>query len=156
MAVKDFSTNLFTAEANRSANGTIAVNGRARLEKTDDGRIYVVIDGVKYSANKYDLFGMNDNPTQWLETFVKEYDKETKKDEFNAPQLAQIDNIKAKMAENTKKIKESRTIQERIKEAMKNANIALSSFLKECGVHLKSSLSGERQIAFNNIVLERG
>lgn len=144
---KSYLTNSFD-KSKFSVYSTIASNERAKLEKTSDGRICVVIDGVRYSAKTYDLFGMTDNPTQWLEAFVKEYDKETKKEELNAPHKKQISYIETKMAENTQEAKESRTIQERIKKAILNANIALSSFLKECGVRLRSSLSGaERQQA---------
>lgn len=151
MDKSNYTTNLF--ESRSSSYGTLANNGRARVEQTGDGRIYVVIDGVRYSARYDDLFGINENPVAWLDAFVQEYDKESKKNEFNAPLQDRVDEIEAKMEENSLKAKESRNIQERIKKAIINASNSLRNFLAECGVHFRSSLRGEKKAhadALNN------
>ena len=140
MSKNNYSTNLFDKH---STYGTIANNGRARVECAGDGRIYVVIDGVRHSAKYDDIFGINDNPIAWLDAFVEEYDKEAKKEELNAPLQKRVDKIEAKMEENSQKAKESRSLQESIKKAISNANNALRNFLAECGVHFRSSLTGE-------------
>lgn len=140
MSTNNYSTNLFDKH---STYGTIANNGRARVERAGDGRIYVVIDGVRHSAKYDDIFGINDNPIAWLDAFVEEYDKETKKEEFNSPLQKRVDEIGAKMEENSQKAKESKSLQESIKNAIANASNALRNFLAECGVHFRSSLTGE-------------
>lgn len=145
MHENNYTTNLFDRGNNGLTYGTIANNGRARVEQASDGRIYVVIDGVRCSAKYDDLFGINENPIAWLDAFVEEYDKETKKDEFNSPLQSRVDKIDAKMAENTEKAKESRAIQERIKKAIQNASTALRNFLAECCVHFRSSLTGDKK-----------
>ena len=145
MHKSDYSTNLFDRGSGSSSYGIIAINARARVEQTAGGKIYVVIDGVRYSANYDDLFGINENPSAWLDAFVQEYDKEIKKEEFNSPLQSRVDKIEEKMEENSQKAKESRTIQERIKKAIENASNKLRNFLAECCVHFRSSLTGEKR-----------
>ena len=144
MTKHDYATNLFNKDC--STYGTIANNGRARIEQTDDGRIYIFIDGQTYSANKDDLFGINENPVAWLDGFVKEFDKDKKKENFNAYFERRADEIEAKMEENSAEAKKSRKIQESIKGAIKEASQKLRNFLAECGVSNRFSLSGDKRV----------
>ena len=123
MPDKSLITNLFKGDANFSAYGTIADNGRAKIVKADN-RILIVIDGVTYSASRTDLFGMNEkSPETWINAFVTQYDKKAKEKEFNAPLEARAERIKDKIAENREKVKDLEAIKEAIKEAIHNVTV---------------------------------
>jgi len=142
MTVQNYNTNLFNKDGLQS---TIAVNSRASIVKTYDGRICVIIDGEKHYADRNNLFGIDNNPQLWLETFIKEFDKEALKQELNAPHQKKAEEAQEKMDENTEAAKKSRTMQESIQKAISKANEAFWAFLKECGVHFKSALTGEKK-----------
>lgn len=142
MAIENSAANL---NKNSAFQGIIASKDNASIIKTGEGRIYVVIDGVKYSADRNDLFNMNSNPSEWLERYVKDFYKEAKKHDFNDVLKKKSDKIEEKMAENDAEVKKSRNLQERIKAAIKGTQNALKMFLAECGVNSRSMLSGEQK-----------
>lgn len=142
MSLNNYVTNLFDG---KTSHGTLASNGRASIVKTDEGRIYVIIDGVKYFADRNDLFGINENPAEWLLSYVKEHDKKAKLFEFNAPLEAKIDKIEQKMKKNSEAVKKSQNRQMAIKAAIKNTKKKLSEFLEQCGVTSRSMLTGDKK-----------
>ena len=142
MTKENYITNLI---AGRTLQGTIASNDRARIVKTGEGRIYVIIDGVKYSADRNDLFGINENPAEWLLSYVKEHDKKAKLFELNVPLEENIDKIEQKMKKNSEEVKKSQNRQMAIKTAIKNTKKKLSEFLEQCGVTSRSMLTGDKK-----------
>ena len=144
MSEHDLLNNL-TKDFGNSNTRTLASNSRARVDETRDGRIYVVIDGITHSADKNDLFGINHNPSEWLQTFVTEYDKEMKEELINAPLIARSEKLKDKIEKNKEKVKKFRSLQEIVKNAIKETRIKFDNFLAQCGVRLLSSLRGEKK-----------
>ena len=151
MATHDFSTNLFNNSVN-SGTRTIASNGRARLEESSDGYIYVVIDGHRERANKNDLFGINNNLNSWLDAVVAEYDKEVAKNsDINDSLQENADAVQAKMDENSEEASISHKIQNAIKKAIANALEAFRNFLAECGVSSRFTLHGDKRNKAENL-----
>lgn len=99
---KSYTTNLFTNNNQNSPFGTLANNSRARVEEGLNGRIYVVIDGVRIEADKNDLFGMNKNPIEWLDKLVKEYDERM---ENNKSNVSSLETLETNIKESMKKVK---------------------------------------------------
>ena len=142
MTLKNTATNLFN---DKSCQYVIASDSRSRIVKTDDGRIYVIIDGEKFSADKNDLFGMNNNPTLWLKNYVKRFDKEAMRKSINEPFEKRVSKLNEKIAIIGELIEESRKEQNLIQKRMKAKRNEFWNFLTECGVHFKSSLNGKRK-----------
>ena len=152
MSLNNYVTNLFDG---KTSHGTLASNGRASIVKSSEGRIYVIIDGVTYSANRDDLFGINDNINVWLDSYVKKHDLEIKKHEFNDEGERRISKILTNMKKTDEQIEISRKKQLKITENIKILKEKFYNYLEECGVTSKGQLVGEQKTHANNLYNER-
>lgn len=143
MTIEKYATNLFNSRT--ASGGLIAGNSRGGIYKSGDGRIYVVIDGVKNYADRNDLFNMNGNPLGWFETFIKTQDLKLKKQEFNANNEERLGKITDKMEENDEAIEISREKQFDIEKIIKGLKLELDNFMKKHKVSSRSHLLGKQK-----------
>lgn len=120
-----FSTNVstYTDSSTLNAFKRSLAGTRARVEEKD-GKIFVIIDGMRVEADRNDLFGMNkSNQNDWLEHLIAEYDKE--------------------MAENKEELSFLAKMEESIKKAIKKVKYSIQSILSMCHVNSINKIMDE-------------